>query len=70
MTKSPYSYAGSDLRAFRFRLRHDHILRARLRHLKQLATIELARELGFQITLEDLKSVKSNSKDRTRTRSD
>ena len=44
----------SELKAFRFRLRHDHLLRQRLRRAKQEATLALARELGFEITLEDL----------------
>ena len=49
---------GSDrreLQAFRFRLRHDHILSQRLRRAKQEATLALARELGFELSIEDLK---------------
>jgi predicted ribosomally synthesized peptide with nif11-like leader len=44
----------SDLKAFRFRLRHDHLLRQRLRRAKQEATLALARELGFELTHDDL----------------
>jgi len=44
----------SELQAFRFRLRHDHLLRQRLRRAKQEATLALARELGFELSLEDL----------------
>ena len=44
----------SELQAFRFRLRHDHILRQRLRRAKQEATLALAHELGFELSLEDL----------------
>ena len=44
----------SELQAFRFRLRHDHILRQRLRRAKQEATMALAHELGFELSLEDL----------------
>jgi hypothetical protein len=49
----------SELQAFRFRLRHDHLLRQRLRRAKQEATFALARELGFEITLDDLRSPRS-----------
>jgi predicted ribosomally synthesized peptide with nif11-like leader len=49
----------SELQAFRFRLRHDHLLRQRLRHAKQEATVALARELGFEITLDDLRLPRS-----------
>ena len=44
----------SDLLAFRFRLRHDHLLRLRLRRARHQATVELANELGFSITLAEL----------------
>jgi hypothetical protein len=44
----------SELQAFRFRLRHDHILRQRLRQAKQKATLALALELGFELSIEDL----------------
>ena len=44
----------SELQAFRFRLRHDHLLRQRLRRAKQEATLALAQELGFELSLEDL----------------
>lgn len=44
----------SEWRAFRFRLRHDQFLRQRLKRAKQEATLALARELGFELTLEDL----------------
>ena len=43
-----------ELRAFSFRLRHDQLLRKRLRHAKQEATVALARELGFAISVDDL----------------
>ena len=46
----------SELQAFRFRLRHDHLLRQRLRRAKQEATLALARELGFELSLEDLQA--------------
>lgn len=45
----------SDYAAFRFRLRHDRLLRLRLRHARHQVEIELARELGFSITLDDLR---------------
>ena len=44
----------SELQAFRFRLRHDHLLSQRLRRAKQEATLALARELGFELSIEDL----------------
>ena len=44
----------SELQAFRFRLRHDHLLRQRQRRAKQEATLALAQELGFELSLEDL----------------
>ena len=47
-----------ELRAFRFRLRHDQLLRQRLRHAKQEATVALARELGFAISVDDLQTRK------------
>jgi hypothetical protein len=47
-----------DYRDFRFRLRHDHFLRRRLRRAKQEATIELARELGFILTIDELQNKK------------
>jgi hypothetical protein len=46
--------ASSDFLAFRFRLRHDRLLRLRLRRARHQATIELAKELGFSITLAEL----------------
>ena len=46
----------SEFQAFRFRLRHDHLLRQRLRRAKQEATLALARELGFELSLEDLQN--------------
>ena len=49
----------SELKDFRFRLRHDQLLRKRLRHAKQEATVALARELGFEITVDDLRSLSS-----------
>jgi hypothetical protein len=48
----------SELKAFRFRLRHDYLLRQRLRRAKQEATLALARELGFELTLADLGKAK------------
>jgi predicted ribosomally synthesized peptide with nif11-like leader len=53
MASSPGS-DHSELKAFRFRLRHDQLLRQRLRHAKQEATLALARELGFELSIEDL----------------
>ena len=44
-----------DYRDFRFRLRHDRLLRLRLRHARYRAAVELARELGYSITVEDLR---------------
>jgi predicted ribosomally synthesized peptide with nif11-like leader len=54
-----------ELRAFRYRLRHDHLLRQRLRFLKQEATVALARELGFEITIDDLRSSLAKRKQQT-----
>ena len=53
MSASP-NLASRALKEFRFRLRHDHLLRQRLRRTKQEATLALARELGFELSLEDL----------------
>ena len=53
------SSSGSDrreLQAFRFRLRHDHLLRQQLRRAKQEATLALAQELGFELSLDDLQN--------------
>jgi hypothetical protein len=62
------SRAKRDLKAFRFRLRHDQILRERLRYDKQMATLALANELGFQITLDDLRSAKPKTRKRSQRR--
>lgn len=51
-----------ELRAFRFRLRHDQLLRQRLRRAKQQATLALAQELGFALTLEDLQGRRAKGK--------
>jgi hypothetical protein len=51
-----------DYRDFRFRLRHDHFLRRRLRRAKQEATIALARELGFILTIDDLQGPKKRER--------
>lgn len=53
---SPPGSDRSELQAFRFRLRHDHLLRQRLRRAKQEATLALAQELGFELSLEDLQN--------------
>ena len=45
-------------RDFRFRLRHDRLLRLRLRHARYLAEVELAKELGYAITMDDLRGPK------------
>jgi hypothetical protein len=68
MVESVPSRARRDLRAFRFRLRHDQILRERLRYLKQMATLALAHELGFQITLDDLRSARPKARKRSQRR--
>ena len=52
----------SELQAFRFRLRHDHILSQRLRRAKQEATLALARELGFELSIEDLQGQRQRSR--------
>jgi hypothetical protein len=44
---------------FRFRLRHDRLLRLRLRHARYHAELELARELGYAITMDDLRGPKA-----------
>jgi len=44
----------SDLRAFLFRLRHDRLLRLRLRRLRAQAVVNLANELGYLISADDL----------------
>ena len=43
-----------DYRDFRFRLRHDHLLRHRLSGENRANVIAIARELGFNLTLDDL----------------
>jgi hypothetical protein len=48
-----------EYRDFRFRLRHDRLLRLRLRHARYRAEVELARELGYAITMDDLRSPKT-----------
>jgi len=48
-----------DYRDFRFRLRHDRLLRLRLRHARYRAEVELARELGYTITMDDLRGQKT-----------
>jgi hypothetical protein len=47
-----------DARAFRFRLRHDHILRRRLRQAKLKAIQDLAAEIGYCFEIEDFKLTK------------
>lgn len=51
-----------DYRDFRFRLRHDHLLRQQLRRARLEATISLARELGFNLTLDDFQKRKRGDK--------
>jgi len=48
-----------DYRDFRFRLRHDRLLRLRLRHARYRAEVELDRELGYTITMDDLRAPKT-----------
>lgn len=48
-----------EYRDFRFRLRHDRLLRLRLRHARYRAEVELARELGYAITMDDLRGQKT-----------
>ena len=57
MTNQP----SPDYRDFRFRLRHDRLLRLRLRHARYRAAVELARELGYSITVEDLRDGQASS---------
>ena len=45
------SQSQQDARAFRFRLRHDQILRQRLRHAKLKAIQDLAAELGYRFDI-------------------
>lgn len=47
-----------DARAFRFRLRHDHLLQQRLREAKLKAIQDLAAELGYRFEIEDFKPAK------------
>jgi hypothetical protein len=47
-----------DARAFRFRLRHDHLLQQRLREAKLKAVQDLAAELGYCFEIEDFKPAK------------
>ena len=47
-----------DARAFRFRLRHDHLLQQRLREAKLKAVQDLAAELGYRFEIEDFKPAK------------
>ena len=61
MASSPGSDR-SELQAFRFRLRHDHLLRQQLRRAKQEATLALARELGFELSIEDLQGQRQSSR--------
>lgn len=49
---------------FRFRLRHDQLLRHQLRRAKQEAVIAMARELGFKLSIDDLQNQKQKSKKR------
>lgn len=55
---TPSSTPSPDYRDFHFRLRHDHLLRRRLRRAKKEATLALALELGFVLTIDDLKGMK------------
>ena len=50
-----------DYRDFRFRLRHDLILRQRLKRVRQQAIVDLARDMGFEITLDDLNRSKKKA---------
>jgi hypothetical protein len=54
------SQSQQDARAFRFRLRHDQILRQRLRHAKLKAIQDLAAELGYRFDIDEFKSAKRN----------
>lgn len=51
-----------DVQAFRFRVRHDHILRKRIRDAKLKAVQEVAKSLGYDFSPEDFQSGKKNSK--------
>jgi len=57
-----------DYQDFRFRLRNDHLLRQRLRLAKQEAVIALAKELGFNLTLHDLRGLKKKKENQTMTK--
>jgi len=54
--------AERDVQAFRFRVRHDHILRQRLRAAKLKAVQEVAQSLGYEFSPEDFLSGKKKSK--------
>ncbi len=62
------TFAAKELRAFRTRLRHDHLLRQRLRRARMEATVALAHELGFVFTLDDLLSYSTKGKRRAKSR--
>jgi hypothetical protein len=48
-----------DYQDFRFRLRHDQILKQRLRRAQQEAVITMAGELGFNLTLADVEALEA-----------
>lgn len=54
------SQSQQDARAFRFRLRHDQILRQRLRYAKLKAIQDLAAELGYRFAIDEFKPAKRN----------
>lgn len=59
---NPDGRRSRDYQDFRFRLRHDHLLRQRLRRAKQEVVIAIARDLGFNLTLDDLQARKRTAK--------
>lgn len=66
MADSSSIAATKELRAFRARLRHDHLLRQRLRRARLEATVALAQELGFALTIEHLLSCSAKGKRRAK----
>lgn len=59
----PENTRSRDYQDFRFRLRNDHLLRQRLRLAKQEVVITIAKELGFNLTLDDLRGQKRKGKE-------
>ncbi len=66
MVDSSSTAAAKELRAFRTRLRHDHLLRQRLRRARLEVTVALAQELGFDLTIDHLLSGSAKGKRRAK----